>query len=528
MIDATTDLTFAIVNFNSTTTTITDSSVSDLVTTASGPIKVQTSTGDIVVNDGDRDGFGISANGAGDVLLQALTGAISLNSDVLSGSGNISVLASGVISANAQIISAGNVQLISGTSIQMSATSVINSGAIVSLVATADGDVVLGSVTALGVNVEAGGSILDGNAAALNITADTARLIADSNSSGTGSIGVADQLNGNPEVNAHAIDTRVNTLAARSATGIYIDEADGLQVDATGRISFTQVNFNSTTSTINFNSLSDLTTTHSGSIKLVSATGDVIVNDGDSNGIGVDANGGGDVLIKTSAANGDVLIRSQVLSGFGNISFIAGDDVEIAADVTTGANAQRGTVFVLATNATADATSGVLMQPTSTITTSSGNVRIAADNEGDIRVGSVDAGSAFVSLVAEGSILNNGNTLNVRSNNLRMWADAVVLADGTQDSGALQGDGSGSIGTADVSNGQPTVNVNAIRTQVDVLAARSATGIYVHEADGLTVGLTSAVSVERSNFNSTLTTFTDSAWQDLETTTAGPIKLQTN
>ena len=409
----------------------------------------------------------------------------------------------------------------------MSATSVINSGAIVSLVATADGDVVLGSVTAIGVNVEAGGSILDGNAAVLNITADTARLIADSNSSGTGSIGTADQLNGNPEaINANAIDTRVNVLAARSATGIYIDEADGLRVDATGLISITQVNFNSTTSTIDFASLADLTTTHSGSIKLVSASGDVIVNDGDNNGIGVDANGSGEVLIKTSAANGDVLIRSQVLSDFGHISFIAGDDVEIAADVTTGANAQRGTVFVLATNATADAINGVLMQPTSTITTASGNVRIAADNEGDIRLGRIDAGTAFVSLVAEGSILNNGNTLNVRSSNLRMWADAVVLADGTQDAAALRGDGNGSIGLADAANGQPAVNANAIRTQVDVFAARSATGIYVHEADGLTVGSTSAVSVERSNFNSTMTTFTDSAWQDLETTSAGPIKLQ--
>ena len=111
LIDATTDLTFAIVNFNSTTTSITDSSLSDLVTTASGPIKLQSTTGNIVVNDGDRDGFGISANGSGDVLLQAIAGAITLNSDTLSGSGNISVLASGVISANAQIISAGNVQL---------------------------------------------------------------------------------------------------------------------------------------------------------------------------------------------------------------------------------------------------------------------------------------------------------------------------------------------------------------------------------------------------------------------------------
>ncbi len=91
----------------------------------------------------------------------------------------------------------------------------------------------LGSVTATAIIVEAEGSILDGNGASVNLTANVARLIADRNGNNTGSIGDSAVLNGTPDLNANAIDTNVTTIAAASAQGIYIEEADGLTVDAT-------------------------------------------------------------------------------------------------------------------------------------------------------------------------------------------------------------------------------------------------------------------------------------------------------
>ncbi len=76
------------------------------------------------------------------------------------------------------------------------------------------------------------------------------------------------------------------TLAARSAEGIYLSEADGLTVDATGNLSISEVNFNSTLTTRTDLSLADLVTSHSGPIKLVSLAGTLTLNDGAAGALG--------------------------------------------------------------------------------------------------------------------------------------------------------------------------------------------------------------------------------------------------
>ncbi len=90
-----------------------------------------------------------------------------------------------------------------------------------------------------------------------------------------GSIGLANVLNGQPDTNRHAIDTRVNILAASSADGIYVEEFDSVTVTATGAISVEEVRFNSTRTVRTDASLSDLVTTDAGSIKLVSLNGQI-------------------------------------------------------------------------------------------------------------------------------------------------------------------------------------------------------------------------------------------------------------
>ncbi len=98
-----------------------------------------------------------------------------------------------------------------------------------------------------------------------------------------------------------------------------------------------------------------------------------------------------------------------------------GDDIDLNADVITGG----GSVYFTATNDTVDAIRGVDMQGGTLIRTSGGNVRVLADNEGDILLSQIDAGAGDVSLLAEGSILDNEFAVNVRADALRMVADAA-------------------------------------------------------------------------------------------------------
>ncbi len=121
-----------------------------------------------------------------------------------------------------------------------------------------------------------------------------------------------------------------------------------------------------------------------------------------------------------------------------------------------------------------------------------------------------------MSLLAEGSILDNEFAVNVRADALRMVADAALSNASNQ---------AGSIGLADALNGQADTNRQAIDTRVNVVAASSADGIYVAEFDSVTVTATGAISVEEVRFNSTRTVRTDASLSDLVTTDAGSIKL---
>ena len=133
-----------------------------------------------------------------------------------------------------------------------------------------------------------------------------------------GSIGGPDALNGTPGVNANAIDTIVNTLAASSADGIYVQEFDSVIISSTSAVSVEQVHFNSTRTTLTDLSLSDLTTTDAGSIKLVTSSGSITINDGgDLDGLGIHVNSSGDVLLRSGQ---DLTITAIVESGSGNVN----------------------------------------------------------------------------------------------------------------------------------------------------------------------------------------------------------------
>ncbi len=222
----------------------------------------------------------------------------------------------------------------------------------------------------------------------------------------------------------------------------------------------------------------------------------------------------GDVLLEARGNGSDVVVNADVNSGSGHITIAANDDIAVSADITAG-GAATGTVLLNAGNNSVEGvgTDGIVMATGTTIT-SGGDMSLIAGNESDIVVELLVAADNTVSLSAARDILDgNGAALNVVADSLMMIADS-------------NGNQAGIIGGPDTPGGA-TSNSNAMDTQVATLATSSADGIFVNETDGdLTID-TVSFTVQRSNFNSTLSPETG-ALSDLTTTdaaTGAPIKV---
>ncbi len=548
----------------------------DLTTTNNGHIKIVSLAGNIIANDGtDGDILSISAHGLGDVLVSA-GGDVLVNTQIASDTGDIT-LAGQLIDINADISTTG-VIFLTGTDINMDATLTSNGELLLlatndivlnSLLQLGAGNIGLdagrdvlqnanieaptGDVfvsagrdinMALGTHIQtnAGNILLDagrdvaltrldagtGNASIEaqagslinfradnqpNVIATTLRMVAGN------LIGAADAANGTPGQNDNAIVVDVATLAASGTNGIYVLSFSGdLAIDSvvgfTVTVASTRVNFNSTsTPTIRSQShttLQDLQAT-AGPIKVVVQAGSLTLNEGgDGDNLSVSAGGG--ILLDTRGLTSDIVIGAgaSVQAASGHITLIAGDDIQLSANITSQA---AGTVYLLASNQTAGG--GIAMDAGISISAGNENIRLAADNEGDVTLALIDAGTAAASVVAEGSIIHgNAGANNVVAGTLRLFADAVIDADGLHNT-MVVGNGVGAIGSL----------VSPIRTAVDQMAAQSTTGIYLNEFDGLAITATGAIGVSQVHFNSTRSTITDSSLSDLVTTTNGTIDL---
>ncbi|MFM8401855.1 MAG: hypothetical protein ACKOAH_28850, partial [Pirellula sp.] len=199
------------------------------------------------------------------------SGAITSNSGIQTGGSGTVYLSSGASTTiNSISTVAGDVQLLSG------------------------GTLTLGSINAgTGrVYLQATNDIQDSDALSnsTNVTASALAMRAG------GKIGNSD-TGAASSTNRNAIGTRVTTLAAESATGIYVQEADGVTIDLVN-VSVNRVNFNST-KTAQSQTLEDLTTTNNGPVKLQSLAGNVVINAGTAGTNGITAHGSGDILLQT-------------------------------------------------------------------------------------------------------------------------------------------------------------------------------------------------------------------------------------
>ncbi|WP_417737823.1 beta strand repeat-containing protein [Rosistilla oblonga] len=510
-IDQTPEIAVQHVGVDASTTTTTDTQLSDLETTINGSIKVVTLAGTLTIRQGDADDSGIRAASGGDILLEARGDAsdLAIDADVATGDGNLSLLAADDIAIAADISAGGTgtIWMQAGGStaespaidgIQMAAGSSITSGGDISIEALGDGDLVLQTIDAgtNAVRLAAAGNIVDGNGAATNVTAGSLILIADLDGNNTGSIGSPDPTS-LPNDNLKAIDIDVDTVAARSGDGTYLRrEAGNLVIDAV-TVDVNRVNFNSTTTQIS-QTLSDLETTDSGSIKVVASDGDLTVNDGDSDGTAVSAAAGGDVLLD-ARGSGNLAINGSVFSGNGQIGLQAQESIALA-DAVVVQTGGDGTIVIDA-SLSAGTTGEFAMGADARVQTADGDIRILADQ--NVSVGRIQT-LANVSLTSNfASILDvdpDDATTDVTAAGLRMNAF----------------DGVGVLGAA----------ANGLETEVATLSARAGSGgIHVVEADGLRVDDV-AVQVQRPEFRSTLTTVNDLAQSDLRTTDGGSIVLR--
>ncbi|MFY7751263.1 MAG: beta strand repeat-containing protein, partial [Exiguobacterium acetylicum] len=429
----------------------------DLTTTNNGPVKLQSLTGNIVVNAGTALTNGVTAHGTGDVLLQALSGSITSNATIASGTGNITLDASGAITSNAGIQTAGSgtVYLSSGASTAINSISTV-SGDVQLL---SGGTLTLGSINAgTGrVYLQATNDIQDSDSLSnsTNVTASALAMRAG------GKIGSSD-TNAAASTNRNAIGTRVTTLAAESATGIYVQEADGVTIDSVN-VSINRVNFNSTKTTQS-QTLEDLTTTNNGPVKLQSIAGNIVVNPGTAGTNGISANGTGDILLQSLAGN--IASNAMIASGTGNITLDASGTLTTSAGIQTGGS---GAIYLASgSNATIQS-----------ITTGGGDLQLLSGDT--LTLGSIDAGTGRVYLQATNDIQDADGL----SNSTNITASALAMRAG------------GKIGSSDT-NAAASTNRNAIGTRVTTLAAQSSTGIYIQESDGVTIDAVN-VSVDRVN-----------------------------
>ncbi|MEI6527934.1 MAG: hypothetical protein WCP62_18045, partial [Planctomycetota bacterium] len=448
-----------------------------------GPVKLQSLSGSIVVNPGTSLTNGVTANGTGDILLQAVSGNVTANAGITSSIGNITLDASGTLNSSGPIQTGGSgtVYLSSGSNIAFSSMSTGGGN----LQILSGGDLTLGSINAgTGrVYLQASGDIKDSdsNTNSTNVIASALAMKA------TGKIGDSD-TNAPVNTNRNAIGTQVATLAAQSASGIYVQEADGVTIDSV-TVSTDRVNFNSTR-TSQSQSLEDLSTTNNGPVKLQSLSGSIVVNPGTAGTNGITANGSGDILLQT-VSSGTIVTNAVVQSDFGHITLLSKDALNIVDLLRTGA---PGTIYL-------SSDSDVEINTLNTNT----NLQIISGS--NLTLGSINSGTGRVYLQASGDIKDSDSN----TNSTNIIASAVAMKAG------------GKIGDSDT-NAPVDTNRNAIGTQVTTLAAQSANGIYVQEADGVTIDSV-AVSTDRVNFNSTRTGQAQSL-EDLSTTNNGPVKLQ--
>jgi len=407
--------TVAVVGAAAGTTPATDATQSGLVTSANGAIVLQTGAGAITVNST------VSANGTGNILIQAAGAAANVqgNATVESGSGNITILGPQNVAfgagANLQT-GGGTIDVEAGTgSIGFNVDSLVSTvwngaagGAVRMLAAT--------SITLGGVNSGTG---------AVSLTATTGGILNGGTADYTDNVaGAALRLSAATGVGLAAthLITNVGTLSAVAGSGgIFVSNDTAVTVN-TVSATIQKVGSDASVSAVTDAALSDLTTSANGSIVLQTVNGSITLNDGTApaNNDAIVANGTGNVLVQAQGANANVSATAAIVTGTGSITVAAANNVTLSGTANLTVAGNGGTIDVVATAGTISQAAGLSAQ------TDEGNI-------------SFNAGASIVLGIIDARLNANRTALSLA--NQSIWGNVALTA------------GSGTITVASGSNG---------------------------------------------------------------------------
>ncbi|KPA11535.1 parallel beta-helix repeat-containing protein, partial [Candidatus Magnetomorum sp. HK-1] len=462
------------------TTRETDVNQTDIITSDNGAIILQTVNGTMTVYDGKS----VHADGTGNILLKA-SGSdkdiiLSPNADILSGTGNITLIAQNNISQSTKTeiqTKTGDIYIkaVDGT-ITMDDKAITftgkNTGDINYF---ANSDITLGGIHAGTGNVNLysqTGSILDSGDTYKDIQAASLRMGA--------LISIGELYTPNP------LDIAVDTITATTGKGgISLFENDDIVLSDVA-VTMNVVNPDSTIHIEEFAIQSDLMTSENGSIVLTTQDGSISIHDGfaPDDGVGINADGIGNILIQAQGEDHNITFDANIISDKGNISIIASDSINQKADIST----SGGTIDL-------EATTGSIIMDDGTTTFGTENIRYNAKT--DLSLGVIST-TADVSLLAE-SIIDSGNA------EIDIIADALrIITTGTND-----GDGAG-------------FSSNHIETNINLLAAdihgTNSGGLFITETNAITIDQLNAIAVNRVANNATISSenTTDIALSDID------------
>ncbi|MCC5833242.1 MAG: hypothetical protein JJU20_00770, partial [Opitutales bacterium] len=378
----------------------TDEELSGLTTLDDGDIILVALTGSIEVDSE------VSANGEGRVLLSAEAGALTVNADILSDTGLITLYAETAIEATESVVieSAADISLTAQTEgITLDGTVNITATDS-SLRLAAEGSIELGNLIADKVSIfSATGSISKATGSTLNVDATQLRL------ESAGSIA---------EASRH-LSIDVDVLTTVSHTGsIFLTAESGLTVGSVGLVveeltseAAVTDSSDSSQSGLSAGTNAAIVLTVDGSIEVI----DAIAAQG-SGSVRIEAvNGDLDVNANLTTAGGNIHLQAEAVSLNSNLSSATGTSVAIVAH--TGSIEFAHTAVVEAAEASVALTSGsniVLGQVTAQ------SLALVAGS--DI----IDSGSGSQAVFAENLLVTAGGAIASAANPLRTDVQAVA------------------------------------------------------------------------------------------------------
>lgn len=370
-----TEATIGRVNSNATTTAVTDVTQSDLTSINNGSIVVRTLNGDLVFADGSapNDDISVEANGSGRILLEAIGNgtSISFHADIISGSGEISML------ADLNVTSTGTADILSGSSgtIDVEARNGSITYSVTSDQRTGFGDIRFNAE----INITLGGlTHTEGDVSGTAVTG----WIRDGDSDGTVDI-EANELRlwaeigvGQLGAQVNPIETTVTTMSARAGVeGINILETDDLIVNASD-VTIQRVLPDASVVSVTDEARVDVTTYENGSIVVRTINGDMYLVGGADASVRTFGPpiGEGNILLETIGQGTSIEIYKNIISDSGDITLLAAWDI-ISRDTASIATNILGTIELEATKGSID-----LSQATDIINYQ-GDIKLFADTD---------------------------------------------------------------------------------------------------------------------------------------------------